>query len=317
MGANVVEKIYFTLGGIFLCIVAIISWLLLNKSGRKRGTNNNDEKDISCRFYINVFVLNKQEVIKEKVKSKFRNFKYLGNALAAVAGRMVTDEKFSNVLYDKLCVIIPEKLREELGVESSVELEYSNKSYFVISVDIKAADARFLVQKKGSEKYLRIYDNMISSLFGDILEQRLSDQLVGIIGEKLVEKIPEKIIERMKDGAGIDVEAVAKSEGEQARYFFAVINLIAKSNASTPEIMGQVSTSIPNNDTTNRDDDTNITYNGNGDDNDNDDGVYVTRKDSVPEAAIGEQKDGYSEKNRKKSGWFPGKYIQKFTKSNK
>lgn len=308
MGANVMEKLYYTLGGIILCLVAIVSWMfLINKSGKKRRSNDNEDEDKSCRFYINVFVLNKREVIKEKVKSKFGSFKYLGNAVAMVAGKLVTDEKFSKILYEKMSVIIPEKLREELGVDSSVELEYSNKSYFVVSVDIKAADARFLVKMKGGEQHLKVYDNLVTHLFGNMVHQRLSDQLVGIIGEKLIEKIPERVIERMKDGGGVDVEAVAKSESEQARYFFTAMKLISKSNTSSPEIVGEVSTSVSS--VVENKGDTNVTYNDN-----ESDGVYVTSKDGLPDNTHNEETAAAQEK---KSGWYPGKYMRKFTTKTK
>ena len=314
MGANTLEKLYYTLAGVLLCLLAVSSWLYLNKrSGKKKRSNNdnNDDEgeDKSCRFYMNVFVLNKQDVIKEKVKSKFGNFKYLGSAVAAVAGRVVTDERFTNALYEKMSCIIPERLREELGVESSVDLEYSIKSYFVISVDIKTADARVLVKKRGGEKHLKIYDRLISSLFGHIMQQSLSDQLVGIIGDKLVERLPEKLTERLKDGGGVDVEAVAKSEAEQARYFFTAVKLISKSNVCSPEIVGEVSTNEAF--SNNNEVDTNMKYN-----DDDSDGVYVTNTDTVPDnTTLDEAKQ--STMKEKKSGWYPGKFINKFTKGKK
>ena len=313
MGANLLEKLYYVTAGIFLCFLGIASWLYLNnKSSRKRkGIGSDPDHSKSCRFYLNIFVLNKEEVIKEKVRNKFGNFKYIGKAVAAVAGRMVTDEKFSQGLYEKMSTIIPEKLQEELGIESLVELEYSVKSYFVISVDIKAADARVLVKKKGSEKQLKIYDSLVNNLFSSsIMQQQLSDQLVGIIGDKLVEKLPEKMTERLKDGGGVDVEVVAKSEAEQSRYFFTVMKLLLKTNANTPGIMGEISTnSNIGKEEGDEEEDTNITYNDN-----ESDGVYVADSNVHTDTNTSESQNQEKGKSSN-SSWYPGKFLKKLTKA--
>ena len=110
--------------------------------------------------------MNKSEVIKSKVQSKFKNFKLLGKIAGKIAGRMVTDKQFIQKISDKISLIIPERLQEDIGVVSEVELAFQHESYMVMSVSILSADARKVIEKKGGSEKLKKFDQFMDVLGG-------------------------------------------------------------------------------------------------------------------------------------------------------
>jgi bifunctional DNA-binding transcriptional regulator/antitoxin component of YhaV-PrlF toxin-antitoxin module len=229
LGRFIDRGFYFLLGvALALFVVATI-----NKQKKKKHVekikaagNVNHTEDLSdrVRFFVNIFVLNKSEVVKAQVESKFKNFRLLGKIAGNIAGRVVTDKAFIEKIAGKFAVLIPEKLREEIGVTAEVELVFQQDSFMVIAVDILAADARKLIEKKGGSEKLKVYDSWMHTLnLEDYLNKPISDQLVTMVGEKLMEQLPLKIAERMKEAAGLEVEVYTRSEADQSRFFYSAL----------------------------------------------------------------------------------------------
>lgn len=110
--------------------------------------------------------MNKSEVIKEKVKLKFKNFKFIGKLAGSIADRMVTDKIFIERIASKLMIAIPEKLNETIGVVAEVDLVFQYESFMVVSVDILSADARKIIERKGGDEKLKTFDKFMSFVGG-------------------------------------------------------------------------------------------------------------------------------------------------------
>lgn len=231
--------IYFLLG----IAVALFTVASFNKQKKRKHIESiksagnvpvaEDLNDV-VRFFVNIFILNKSEVVKAQVQSKFKNFRLLGKLAGGIAGKLVTDKVFIEKVAEKFAILIPEKLQAEIGVTASVELVFQQDSFMVIAVDILGADARKILEKKGGSEKVKAYDSLMASLgLGEYLQKPISDQLVSIIGEKLMEQLPLKIAERMKETAGLDVEVCARSETDQARYFFTVLNQMKENSSAS------------------------------------------------------------------------------------
>ena len=127
-------------------VILTLFLMTLVKSLKKQ---NKVEKEI-VKFYLNIFVLNRKEVIKNKMKSKFSYTPVLAKVLAKVAGRMITDAKFSENIGHKLEEMIPVKL-SEIGVKANVEMVFNWNSFVVIEVRILTADARKFIEKRAGK----------------------------------------------------------------------------------------------------------------------------------------------------------------------
>ena len=142
------RSLYFSIGAAF----SVYAFMMLNKYNKKKkkdiqrkqiGSDNVNED--SVKFYINIFLMNKSEMVRSKVESKLKNFRLLGAALGSLANKLITDKKLIDKIGAKLVVMIPEKLKEEIGAVSQVEVVYQEDSYFCVSIDILSADARKLI----------------------------------------------------------------------------------------------------------------------------------------------------------------------------
>ena len=324
--ATLAEIFYYVFTGAVGALTVII-FLLKQYSSiqkkRRKSASADDPSKGAVRFYLNVFVLNKKEVIKSKVQEKFGKFKILGRLAGGLAGNLVTDDAFVDKLCAQLSNIIPERLKEQIGVDAEVGVVYKIRSYFVIVVDVHHADARAIIKRKGGEQKLEIFDRIMNFAgIGEILEKPLSDQFVAVVGDRLIDELPEKMTQRLKEAAGVEVEVVARSEGDQSNYFFAVVNQLnhSSSRSDTPVITGRVS----------------IDYDGDGWDNVGEEDAKMPNQSSTMKVGVSEGKGTekeYAQGNngeiaaysstaatdevasksteKNKTSWYPGKYIRK------
>lgn len=127
---------YFLLG-----VCATIYFMLLLRSDKKTKMESADTK-VAIKFYLNMFVLNKEEALQSAIKMKMKDRPKLISGLASsLANNLISEDKFVSGIGDKISALIPVKL-EEMGIKSVVEKAYANGNFVCVTVNIISADAR-------------------------------------------------------------------------------------------------------------------------------------------------------------------------------
>lgn len=82
-------------------------------------------------FYINVALLNKEELVASKVSEK-AGTGFFGKAASYAATKVVSDDKIINGMSDQIILKITE-VTATMGVKASLEKKYQKGPFFVLS----------------------------------------------------------------------------------------------------------------------------------------------------------------------------------------
>jgi len=175
-------------------------------------------------FYINITLLNKDEVVAEKVAERAGKG-FLGKAAAFAANKLVTEEKvvqkFSELLVDRV-----EKAVAEVGIEASVEIKYKQGPLVVVQMQVTEVDPLQLVLSAKGAEFASSFSTLLTAaeniglkdkLYPQILE-RITSKVNEALMEKFEEMIPKKFAEQ-----NIIVSCQSCSLSEEAEFLFAVL----------------------------------------------------------------------------------------------
>lgn len=175
-------------------------------------------------FYINVWVENVKDIIKEKVDekvSKSSGFGVFNAAVKGMATTMVSDDKVSSAIAAKLCEKVPEALAT-MGITGNVEQKWVNKSYVVLRVQVDNIHKDKLLEKAKGAEFADRFKTMLEcfSYFEmedatQTAETKIKEKVLTALMSRLGEALPAKLGE---NGIAciVDVMPLAR----QADYFY-------------------------------------------------------------------------------------------------
>ena len=185
---------YFFLG-VFLTLYV----LMIFRKNRDKKMHDSEKKSV-IKFYLNIFIQNKEEALKNTVKSKVSN-RFMGSVAGALANNIVSDEQFTNMMGTKMCEMIPVRLAD-LGIKCDVYTAYAYENYLCISIDVISADARQIIEKRAGKKGVQEFENFLD-LFGmPQLNSSIDDTVASVIGKKLQASLPAGLRDKMQDKIG-------------------------------------------------------------------------------------------------------------------
>ena len=127
------------------------------------------------------------------------------------------DDQFMGKIGGTLSSVIPQKLREAIGLTAEVNTLFVWKTMLVMEVRIIAADAVRVIERFGSDQRSEFLRALLDLFQGGALSASLNHTLALIIGEKLQDRLGPTIQEKM-DERGLRVEVFCRSDEEQAEF---------------------------------------------------------------------------------------------------
>eukprot|EP00927_Polykrikos_kofoidii_P029731 TRINITY_DN25657_c0_g1_i1.p1 TRINITY_DN25657_c0_g1~~TRINITY_DN25657_c0_g1_i1.p1 ORF type:complete len:210 (-),score=61.76 TRINITY_DN25657_c0_g1_i1:265-894(-) len=195
-----------------------------------------DDEDVPT-MYLNIMIMEKTEeldkMIKEKVAQKMPNplgFGLLGRAAGKLAVKVVDEKKIAAKLAIKMPEVMPEKM-SQMGITAEAEEVFRKGAFVVVRLKIKHLDVHAMMAAKlGEDKAAKVDKGMaclkcLARWFGykdDAVDQKVDRTMGDKIVEAMCKSLPEALPKTMAE-KGIIVEIAAKSEKEQAAYFFEAI----------------------------------------------------------------------------------------------
>jgi len=176
-------------------------------------------------FYLNIRLLNKSEVISNKVAEKVGT-NVFARAAASVASRVVSDatvvSKFSDTLVEKIYVAV-----ESMGIECELIKRFAQGPMVCFKVCITSVDQMQLVLAAKGPEFASGFSTLLGSLSSLGLSETALPKIEIKIGEKVSlgmrtkfqELIPTKMLEQ-----GLEVEVKCCSVEEQAEVFFDMLD---------------------------------------------------------------------------------------------
>ena len=186
------------------------------------------EKDSSFgHFYLNLVLLNGNEVIKGQVAQKAGTGVF-GKVIGGAAAKLVTDE----ALLAKVTVSLEEKLKtalDDLGLQLKFVKVFRKKCLTSYRVNLEHMDKVTLLVNTKGEEFAAAYSTMLSTLIDlgleeklPIVDERVNEKVRSRLMDQLEAQIPEKLAE-----SGVKCSVRVLSAAEQADYFFDVLQEIS------------------------------------------------------------------------------------------
>lgn len=185
-------------------------------------------------FYMNIILLNKEEVVAKKVGEKletkgFSKGGLLGRATSYAANKLVKDEKVLDTLAETLTAKIGEQTAV-MGITAKVTKKFQQGSFVVLRVTVEEIDKlRLIVGAKGPEFATNF--QMLLDCLDDLgidkgvnIDEKISKQVLEGMMRKFEEMIPKKMEE-----SGLVVECSVVSIADQADHFYSLLERIHES----------------------------------------------------------------------------------------
>ena len=184
----------------------------------------------ACSFYVNLVVLNKDEVVDAKVSERFGGSgigsSLMRKAASAVAKRAVKDERIGDEVSSGLVQKVPTLLKA-MGIDARLEKSYVGGPLVVLRCELVDVDGPALLRKVRGEEAARHLANMTEAFVAlgiqagtEQLRAALLDKARAALMEKLALVLPQKLYE----AAGVRTEVVCNDDAAEAAWFFAFLN---------------------------------------------------------------------------------------------
>lgn len=199
------------------------------------------------RMYLNIFVAQKtpemDAIIQEKIDETVPNplgFGLLRKAAGKVALKKVTTDLIASKMAAKIPAILPEKM-SQMGIKATAEEVYRKGSFVVLRIAIVECDIHQLLSEKAGEEKAVNVDRVlecVKSLFRclgkeDVFVNSVQGTMASKIVQGLCQKLPVALPEAMAE-KGLIVDVVAKSEADEAAFFFEALRQL------DPDVAGAV-----------------------------------------------------------------------------
>mmetsp|Transcript_988 Transcript_988/g.1646 ORF Transcript_988/g.1646 Transcript_988/m.1646 type:complete len:207 (+) Transcript_988:105-725(+) len=192
----------------------------------EEGKNKADNIDVGTyqlqAFYLNIILLNKDEVVKNKATERVGN-NIFGKAAAFTANRLVSNEKILEGIVEKLMNGITSAITT-MGISASQEKVFQKGAFVVIRLQISEVDKIKLLRKAKGDEFSASFEVLLHSLnmlgldaANSQIDKKMKDHIQEGMMSRFEEVIPQKLAE---NGVNVDVECVPSEK--EAEYFFKV-----------------------------------------------------------------------------------------------
>jgi len=192
-------------------------------------------------FYLNVVVLNKDEVVESKVSAKIGSgplgFGLAKRAATAVAKRAVKDERVGSEVAAGLTAKLP-GIIAALGIDLALTQRYVGGPLVVLRCHLKEVDGPALVKKAKGEEAARHFQAMSEAFMAlgiDAGTEQVRSTLFSKVRDALMEKLTMVLPEKLLDASGVRVDVVCNDEAAEAEWFFTFLEGLKAQPAATSQ----------------------------------------------------------------------------------
>jgi hypothetical protein len=202
-----------------------------NTNSNTSPTTTNTPLITTCNksFYLNLLLLNKEELIASKVIEKTGKG-FFGKAVAYTANKLISDDKIITNMADKIITSITKTINE-LGIEAEFSIKFQQGAFIVIHIEVVEVDTLTLILSAKGTDFATHFTTLLHTVeqlgMSDIISTKVNEKInVSIINgmmNKFSELIPIKMLEQ-----GINVECITSLKENESEIFFDIYSKINK-----------------------------------------------------------------------------------------
>jgi hypothetical protein len=212
-----VECFYFVFG-FFFALYIVILW-------RRRKSEFDyvppTETEAICehsRFYLNVFFLNRKEVLENIVRQKVSRSRPVIRALAKrLAVNLVSDEKLLERIGNDLKTSIPMRLALQ-GIIGTSNVVYQQSAFICVEVNITSVNLTKLLGLSDDSEQARKLEDFFDWVNMPQFKSLLESVVVRIASSKVMKQLPQTVKEKLQTKLLAEIEVVTLTDSEQGPF---------------------------------------------------------------------------------------------------
>ena len=170
-------------------------------------------------FFLNILVLNTDQVIEQQVAEKFEGYPRLARVMGEFAKAQVSEELVADQLAHKVAAAVPEAMKQ-LGIDATVRRRFISGPFLVVHVNINESHSEgYMESQVGTERGAYVESWLRRLGMKNFMERSIAQR----VEHKLIHTLPAELKRKLND-IGIKVQIVAKHDAEESPFFFDVIN---------------------------------------------------------------------------------------------
>jgi predicted RecB family endonuclease len=221
--------IFYFLFGYVTCLF----FSILNKKNKSvYGTEETDYPIYghTPRFYVNIFLTNRKEVIENMVRKNVSRKRPVLRALAKrLAVNLVSDESLAAKVANDLIKTIPSKL-SLIGARAVATIAYTQSAYICIEVEIPSVDIIKLIEVNSGSAAAAKLTGILAYIGLPVITNLVESLMARVVCKKVMTQLPQTIQEKLEDKLIAEVDIIALSEEEQGPF---LINTIQQLNSTS------------------------------------------------------------------------------------
>jgi hypothetical protein len=206
---------YFLFG---VCSTLYFVVLFTSKNSKSKTGDGNDVR----RFYVNLFFINRKEVVENLIRSKVPRTRPVIRALAKRLAVQLLHDGIVEKIGSGLCTQIPERLGL-IGVQSTVSIGYTRAAYICFDVALIDVDLYKLIEVNAGEEKAQAISTLLDKLSIFSLDVLLKKIVLYLLHKKLATQIPVQIRDKLEHKFSTDIELIVCSEEEQGTFLVQTI----------------------------------------------------------------------------------------------
>ncbi len=175
-------------------------------------------------FYLNITLLNKSGVIKEKVGDKVGRGIF-GRAMASVASSVVSDASVIKKIAEELVAQICE-VTTSMGISCSLQRRFQSGPFVTLKVKVTEIEKSQLILAAKGEEYANSFHSLVENLtalgLAETALPKIDEKIENLVYINIMAKFAEKIPAALSE-KGVECCVDVISAEEQAEFFFDVI----------------------------------------------------------------------------------------------
>lgn len=204
------SSIFYFIFGFAAALYVVILWSKV--FGRKKMIDEQRPAGV-VKFYLNIFFLDRKELLRNIVRSKISRNAPLLRAAAKRAAVALLNNVIVEKVASNLCSVIPENL-SRMGVVCTVNVIFTKASFLCIEVAMTKIDIPKLIDFNAGEVASNKVKDILQRVSFPKLNEVINSFLLSIFEKKLMDKLPMQLKQKLQDKMYADLEIVACSEEE-------------------------------------------------------------------------------------------------------
>eukprot|EP01039_Chlorochromonas_danica_P005226 gene5226-5758_t len=184
------------------------------------------------RLYMNIFFLDRKELIRNIIRSKVPKSRPFVRALAKRAAVALLEKGIVERVGSSLCQIVPDRL-SPLGIQCQCSIAYTEKAFLCLELSLVNLNlSQLLTYSMGTARASAVL-SFLERYSLPAINETLSRWALSFMSERLLAMLPAQTRDKLYNKMNAEVEILLCTEEEQGPFLIQTIHQIQESSSAS------------------------------------------------------------------------------------